>query len=874
MMIRLVGAVGLALLAMPTSAAEPSLHFETEVRGLLKTHCWHCHGEEEKPEGNLDLRLVRFMSAGGESGPAIVPGNPDGSLIVQRIASDEMPPGDKKLSRAELEKIRQWIAAGATTARPEPEKIQNDSPWTDEERNFWAFQPVRRPSLPPVSHPESVRSPIDRFLLQKLNSVGTAAGGEPITFSGEASRRVLIRRLTFDLTGLPPTPEEVADFEQDDRPEAYDRLVERLLASPHYGERWGRHWLDVAGYADSDGYNENDTVRPWAFRYRDYVVRAFNDDKPFDRFLTEQLAGDELLAPPYKDLTPEQADLLAATGFLRMAPDGTAAGGPDQNIAKNDVVADTIKIVSSSVLGLTVGCAQCHNHRYDPISQVDYYRFRAIFEPALNWKAWRVPNGRLVYLWQPADFEQAAAVDRELLKIAADRVASLNEIVQDIFEREQAKLDGELAVAAAYARSLPEKDRTPYFAQILKDYPSLNVSPGSAYLYEPKRVKEHNAKFDKLTAETRAKRPAEQMVACLTEVPGQVHPTMLFSRGDINQPRQEVTPGELSILGDLVSAIAPDDPALPTTGRRLALARSLTSGKHPLVARVLVNRIWMHHFGRGLVGSAGDLGVLGERPSHPELLDWLADEFVRSGWSVKEMHRLLVMSTAYRQASTRTPELDRIDPENRLLGRMPLRRLEAEIIRDSVLSVAGGASDRMYGPPVQVLPDEVGQIVVGSGERDGNGILIGKSDGLGDSTSRRSIYVQVRRSMPLGMLEPFDIASTARNCEVRGLSTAAPQSLLLMNSSLILQESQRFARRVVAEAGDDPAAQVRRAWWLAFGEAADDSVVSRASAFLEAQRVHFAGKPSAEKDPLPPPVQSLAVFCQSLLCSNRFLYVD
>lgn len=364
------------------------------------------------------------------------------------------------------------------------------------------------------------------------------------------------------------------------------------------------------------------------------------------------------------------------------------------------------------------------------------------------------------------------------------------------------------------------------------------------------------------------------MVACLTEVPGKIHPTMLFSRGDINQPRQEVSPGELSILGDLVSAIAPDDTGLPTSGRRLAFARSLTSGKHPLVARVLVNRVWMHHFGRGLVGSAGDFGVLGEKPSHPELLDWLADEFVRSGWSVKHIHRLLLMSAAYRQSSVRTRLLDRIDPENRLLGRMPLRRLEAEIIRDSVLSVAGDASDRMYGPPVQVLPDEVGQIVVGSGERDGNGILIGKSDGLGDALARRSVYVQVRRSMPLGMLEPFDIASTAPNCEVRGLSTAAPQSLLLMNSALILQESQRFARRVAAEAGDDPATQVRRAWWLAFGESPDDSAVSQAAAFLEAQRVHFAGKPSTEKDALPPPLQSLALFCQSLLCSNRFLYVD
>ncbi len=868
-MLRHFSLAWIALAAIPASAADAPLHFESDIRAILKTHCWHCHGEEEKPEGQLDLRLVRFMANGGDSGAAIVPGKPDDSLLIQRVASGDMPPGDKKVSPAELEKLRRWIGEGALTARPEPEKVDKDSPWTDEERAYWAFQPVRRPALPKVHSSEAVRSPVDTFLLHKLEAAQTS-------FSAEAPRRALIRRLTFNLTGLPPTPEEIERFEQDTSPQAYENLVDRLLESPVYGERWGRHWLDVAGYADSDGYNENDTVRPWAFRYRDYVIRAFNDDKPFDRFLTEQLAGDELLTPPYKDLTPEQADLLAATGFLRMAPDGTAAGGPDQNIAKNDVVADTIKIVSSSVLGMTVGCAQCHNHRYDAISQVDYYRFRAIFEPALDWKQWRVPGGRLVNLWQPADFEQASAVDKAVQELNGRRTAALNQIVQDIFEREQAKLDGELATAAAYARSLPEKDRTPYFAQILKDYPSLNVSQGSAYLYEPKRINEHNAAFDKELAETRSKRPAEQMVACLTEVPGKASPTVLFSRGDINQPRQEVSPGELSVLGDLVSAIAPDDAALPTSGRRLAFARSLTSGKHPLVARVLVNRIWMNHFGRGIVSSAGDFGILGEKPSHPELLDWLADEFVRNGWSVKHLHRLILNSTAYRQSSARSELLDRIDPENRLLGRMPLRRLEAETIRDSVLAVAGDRSDRMYGPPVQVLPDEVGQIVVGNGERDGNGILIGKSDGLGDATMRRSVYVQVRRSMPLGMLEPFDIASTAPNCEVRNLSTAAPQSLLLMNSDLILKQSEQFARRVTAEVGDDPAAQVRRAWLLAFGEPAADGAVSRASAFLEAQRVHFAAKTPAPapKDALSPQVQSLALFCQSLLCSNRFLYVD
>jgi hypothetical protein len=853
--------------AVAAHADAPPLQFESDIRPLLKAHCWHCHGEEEKPEAGLDLRLARFLLKGGESGPAIIAGDAAKSLIIEKIVSGEMPPGEKKLPPADLEKLKAWIAQGAKTARLEPETLAAESPWSDEERSFWAFQPVKRPATPKVGHADQVRSPIDAFLLQTLES-------KSLGFSPEADRRTLIRRLSFDLIGLPPTPEEIEAFVADSDPLAYENLVDRLLDSPHYGERWGRHWLDPAGYADSDGYTEDDRVRPWSFRYRDYVIRAFNDDKPFDRFLVEQLAGDELLTPPYQNLTDEQTDLLAATGFLRMAPDGTGGGVVDQNMARNDVVADTIKIVSTSVLGLTVGCAQCHNHRYDAISQTDYYRFRAIFEPALDWKQWRVPGGRLVNLWQKADFEAAAAVDKQVQEINGRRSAALQDIVQSIFDKEVAKLDGELQGAAVFARNTPAKERSEFCVQLLKDFPSLNVDGGSAYLYEPQTINAHNKKYDDELAAARSKRPPEQMVACLTEVPGQASPTKLFFRGDINQPRQDCTPGELSVLGDLAAVIPADDPAIPTTGRRLALAKSLTSGKHPLTARVFVNRIWMHHFGRGLVASAGDFGILGQRPTHPELLDWLADEFVRSGWQVKNLHRLMVTSSAYRQSSQRTSDLDRIDPDNTLVGRMPLRRLEAETIRDSMLAVSGCGSERMLGPPVEVVPDEVGQIVVGVGDRDGNGILIGKSEGMGDAIYRRSIYVQVRRSMPLGMLEPFDVAVAAPNCDVRNVSTAAPQSLLLMNSDLILRQSELFAKRIQSLAGDDPAAQVRKAWQIAFGENPDDSIVSTATAFLEAQKTHFAAKPQTPPPALAPPIQALSVFCQSLLCSNRFLYID
>ncbi len=370
-------------------ANEPALLFERDVRPILKTHCFQCHGEEDKREGGLDGRLVRHLLAGGESGPAIVAGKPNDSLLWNRIESEEMPPRGK-LSRAEKKVLHDWIDQGAKTARPEPVSVPAETEWTDEERGYWAFQPVKPPRLPNVINTDRIQTPIDPFLLAELEARG-------LCFSPQADRATLARRLAFDLLGLPLAPERVASFVISQEPDAYDQLVEELLASPAYGERWARHWLDPAGFADSDGYTENDRVRPWAFRYRDYVIRAMNRDKPFNEFVVEQLAGDELVAPPYQNLTEQDIDRLTATGFLRTAPDGTGDIG-DQNVARNDVLAETIKIVSTTMLGMTVGCAQCHSHRYDPISHQDYHRIRAVFEPALDWKNWRDHTARQVNL--------------------------------------------------------------------------------------------------------------------------------------------------------------------------------------------------------------------------------------------------------------------------------------------------------------------------------------------------------------------------------------------------------------------------------------------------------------------------------------------
>ena len=869
----LLRSFGILLFAISSFAigADPTGNplFETHVRPILKANCFHCHGEEDKLEGMLDLRLTRLMIQGGDSGPSVISGQPDQSLILKRIVTGEMPPGDKKLSSQQIDVIRRWVTSGAKTARPEPES-PSIGDFTDEERHFWSFQPISNPAAPTVANSYMVRSPVDQFLLAKLEQ-------HQSKFSHDADPGTLIRRLVFDLHGLPPAPDDVERFVNDQAPDAFERLFDQLLASPRYGERWGRHWLDVSGYADSDGYTENDPVRTYAYKYRDYVIRQFNADKPFDQFVVEQLAGDELVPLPYENLPIEAAEKLAATGFLRMAPDGTSGGAADLNIAKNDVIAETIKVVSTSLLGLSVGCAQCHNHRYDPISQTDYYRFRALFEPAYDWKSWRVPKARLISLWSADQLKAAQQVDAEIVCQTEVRMKELDAIVQEVFDRELGKLPEEQREPAKAAKTTTADKRTPEQAQILKDHPSLNVDRGSVYLYEAARINAFNAEWDKRITEIRSKRPQEDYVPCLTEVPGQIPLTHVFYRGEFAQPKQAVNPGELPILTlARASEIPVDDPQLPTSGRRLAYARQLTDGKHSLLPRVLVNRFWMHHFGKGIVSTPGDFGYLGEKPSHPELLDWLATRFVADAWQLKRFHRILLSSTAYRQQSIRRSEMDASDPDNRLLGRMSVRRLEAEAIRDTILACSASLSDKMYGSPASVTVDDVGQVVVGIDTRDSAGRPTDKKVAIGEDEFRRSIYVQVRRSLPLGMLEPFDMASLSPNCELRPVSTVAPQALLMMNNEFVLHEAFRFACHIQSIAGDDPVSQVTKAWLTAFGRPPTSEQVAAGVVFLMDQTQQIAARIPADQVAKEPPAaqQALAVFCQALFSSNAFLYVD
>jgi Protein of unknown function (DUF1549)/Protein of unknown function (DUF1553)/Planctomycete cytochrome C len=868
---------------LPARAELRTLTFEKDVRPILKEHCFRCHGEGEKLKGGVDLRLRKFMGKLSKDGdPIMTPGKPDESEMVLQIRDGDMPPKSKKLPDAEIETIAQWIAQGAKTARPEPEQVPKY--WiTEEEREFWAFQPIRRLDPPSVKAQASVRNPIDAFLLAKLEEKGLA-------FNPEADRNTLLRRVTLDLTGLPPTPEESALFLADDAPGAYERLVDRLLASPHYGEQWGRHWLDVAGYSDSDGYSDLDPARPWAYKYRDYVIRSINSDKPFDEFIREQLAGDEMVPQPYKDLTPGDIEKLTATGFLRMPPDGSAgAAANEQKLARNAVVAETIKVVSSSLLGVTVGCAQCHDHRLDPIPQTDYYRMRAIFEPGFDLEQWRPPNARLVSLLPEADRVKSAAIEAEAKIVDARRLKKNDEFIAEVLELELAKRPEEIRAALRTAYQTPVKDRTAEQIALLKLHPTINqLSSSSLYLYDRKMADEL-AKIAAEAADIRKRKPVEEFVPAFTEYPSlpKEPATFVFNRGDPDQPKEQVTPGELTVLASFhPSAIPEKTPGIPTSGRRLAFARSITDGAHPLTTRVLVNRVWHHHFGRGIVASLGDFGHIGDRPSHPELLDWLASEFVARGWSLKQINRLIVTSAAYRQSSARTPEKDRIDPDNRLLGRANLRRLEAETIRDAMLVVSGKFNPKMFGAPVPVKLDEEGLVVVGVDTTDTAGRPTGKVVPLNGEEFRRSLYVQMRRSRPLAMLETFDLPRMEPNCEYRNASTVAPQSLAMMNGDYTLAQSGFFAERVAREAGSDLSAEVRQAWLLAYASEPSDSDSKGALDFLDKQTAYFQANPVVLPPPVPqsrgqpaptpvtPAMQALSTLCHALLTSNEFLYAD
>ena len=858
---------------------------EHDVIPLMLLHCTPCHGTPIQ-EAELDLRTRASMLKGGDSGPAIVPGKPDESLILKRIRAGEMPPPKKAkeanvnpMAAVDIERLRNWIEQGAPegNGKPDVAGTEPDPLVSDEDRQFWAFQPPRPVPVPVVRHAEQVPNPIDTFILRKLEQKG-------LKLSPEADRLTLLRRAYFDLTGLPPEPEEVEAFLADPDPNAYEKLLERLLASPRYGERWGSYWLDLAGYSDYVIVER----RPHAYRYRDYVIRSFNADKPYDRFLQEQIAGDELT--DYKRapvITPELLDNLVATGFLRMIPDGTGNGATNFVPDRMNVVADAIEVFSSSVLGLTMKCARCHSHKFNPIPQRDYYRLVAVFQGAYDVYDWLPPSGK--------DGETSPV--RSLPYVTPH--ANPLRVIEERRERE-AKNEGpqkEIKALKDELEQVAAKPRKRLFEQRLASLPAAlreDLRQMKETLPEKRtEIQKYLAeKFEEtlkiLTAEVRSvdadyRQTAQRIGNRISILEARVlpepkiralwdrrepSPTYIMKGGDPLNPGRLVGPGVPSVLTDGMTPfeVVPPWPGAKETGRRLALARWLTRADHPLTSRVMVNRIWYHHFGQGIVKTLGDFGRLGAPPTHPELLDWLAQEFVRQGWSLKTMHRLMMTSSTYRQASAVTAAHEKLDPDNVLLSRMPMRRMEAEVLYDSLLLASGRLDETRFGPPDPV-------------EVRGDGLVRPEGTGKG---WRRSIYVIKKIGFEIiegnlfnfdipTLLDSFDYPRMSPNCLERNESTVATQALHLMNDAMVRELANSFAERVVREVGTDPERQIERVYLIALSRPPSPEEKNIALRTPERPAARWA---NASPAPQEATVRALRTFCHAILNSAAFLYID
>ncbi|HTM52057.1 MAG TPA: PSD1 and planctomycete cytochrome C domain-containing protein [Bryobacteraceae bacterium] len=844
-------------------AADKPVSFQKDIQPVLESSCLKCHGSAIQLS-KLDLRTRETALKGGEKGPAIVPGKAEESKLYRLVAGLEKPamPMDGKLSADQIAAIKEWINQGAKWEGAASGKAGDaaqltaleEMPIPPEARKYWAFQkPVRHP-VPAIS--AEMRNPIDRFLEKTRREKGLKA-------APRADRVTLMRRAYLDLTGLPPTPAETSEYLTDNAPHAWERLIEKLLASPHYGERWGRHWLDVARYADSNGF-EHDFTRPNAWRYRDYVIRAFNKDTPYNVFLAEQIAGDEL------DWVTE--DSLIATGFLRSYAK-VGFREKDNPQFRYEYLDDMIATIGRGILGLTVQCARCHNHKFDPIPQKDYYKMQAS-----------------LFGYVETDFPltsraQAEAYEKKLADIQA-RIEPLKMQIRELEEPYRSKLAQEkykkFPANVQRAIAIPEDKRTPgetlLANQVIR---TTSVSSGEidrilppAELAKKKSLSEQirliekerpkpipmasgvtdgdyrfapDGAGDEPAPGKGVKREAVEG-SYLHKGPGryQAPPSYFLIRGDIESRGSLMKPGFVTVAtyGNPPTEDPPADGH--TSGRRRALAEWLGSPENPLTARVLVNRIWHHHFGRGLVATLDNFGKMGEKPTHPELLDWLAVEFMNRGWSIKEMHRLIMTSEAYQMSSqfADSGDLEK-DPENIYLWRFRIQRLEAEIVRDAVMAASGSLNLQVGGPPVfPHLPDEILESMkYGIWEREEDGPAVW----------RRSVYVYRKRGLPFPMFEVFDLPDQNTSCGRRTVSTVPTQALTLLNDEFVLRQSKLFADRVKEAAPSDPAKQVDVAYRIALTRPPDEKELSVAMDFLKKQ--------------------SLADFTHVLLNLNEFLYV-
>ena len=834
--------------AIELAKGDDSIDFRRDVQPLLKIHCFSCHGPE-KQQGGLRFDISSGAFAKSDSGePAIVSGDPEKSELLRRVLStdefDRMPPKGDRLSAAQIDVLRRWIKAGASWPQDTlpPEGGRQELVVTDEDRRHWSFQPLRGMELPPVRDSSWVRTPIDRFILAALE----AAGRRP---SPPLSPPKLLRRASFDVVGLPP---------QADASTNYEALVDSLLASPHYGERWGRHWLDVARYADSNG-QEGDQDRPTAYHYRDFVIRSFNDDLPYNDFVRLQLAGDEI--------APDNAEALAATGFLAAGP-STVLNVPmeDEKLRNRyNELDDMLSTVGTGLLGLTLGCARCHDHKYDPISSRDYYR---LLSAVHNGDRAEVP---LAPQAEVAEFARLHSAWEKEYKPVEKRL-------NDWLEEAKQPLEKSLLSSKIDALKISDEEKALLHNQIGNGRPG----DGAAKKLAQKHAKalkitddefrrhmtdEQRLRWDELSAAVQQLRKREPQAPptafAFRDFGPEPKTTWLFQRGDYYD-RDE--PVELGFLTVLTSKKSPEDyfrearekRLLPASSyQRRALAEWITDTEHgagALLARVIVNRVWQHHFGEGLVRTVNDFGVQGEQPTHPELLEWLAHDFVAGGWKLKRLQRMILLSSTYRQSREGTPQ-----------------RLEAEVLRDSMLAVSGKLNFQTYGPAFKppIAPEAmVARNVKGAYPTD-----------IEDSpdTFRRSVYMFRKRVVPYPLLQAFDAPDSLQSCGRRDRTTVAPQALALLNDPFVRDRSVDFADRLlesmVAPQRGAFDAHVTKAYELALNRQPTAEEMSASVAFLHLQQERRQARdPSQSADAIRR--LALADFCQTLFFLNEFIYVD
>ena len=835
---------------------------------ILQNSCWQCHGEDKM--AGLDLRTRESALRGGGRGEAIKPGQADESLLYQYIAgkaSPRMPLGGE-LSDEQIALIKKWIDGGAAWPQqqalsiPPVSRDLGRSKITDADRQYWAFRKPVAPTVPTVKNRAWVANPIDAFILADLEKNG-------LTPSPRADKRTLLRRVTFDLTGLPPTPEEMQAFLADRSPEAYEKVVRRLLASPRYGERWAQHWLDVVRFAETNGF-ELDQDREQAWRYRDYVVKSLNDDKPYDRFIREQLAGDEL--------DPESFEMRVATGFLRAGPQHVVAGNQDEALNRQEWLTEVMFGVSNGLMGLTVGCARCHDHKFDPILQADNYRLQAFFAASDNLDYQR-PSKE-----EEAAHQAAKKAHEEKLKPIKDQIAAIEKPYQ---EKLKAEKKAKLEPAFAQALAKPEKERNAEEKVLARDaqrmlsvsWDELVAAIGPEDKAKRAALRQQMHKIDLYAPE-----PLPKALA-VSDKRWPVPPMHLLKAGDPHRPAEEVQPGFLTAL---LPKDAPWDATVSpiqkgefkATGRKLALAEWLTQPDHPLTSRVMVNRLWHYHFGRGIVATPNDFGRNGQAPTHPQLLDWLATEFVKRGWSLKEMHLLMALSNAYQQSSEPDPVKAKIDPENKWFWRANRQRLDAESIRDSILAVAGNLTEQLGGPSIRVpLEPEVYDTIFTEYEPDN----LWPVHPDPRQHTRRSLYLVRKRNVRLPMLVAFDSPDMMSSCGARSVSVHALQSRTLINSDFMLEQSKTLATRILKETGGDSTRAIARLYDLSLGRRARADELRLTQSFLAEQtRIieerRKKGEPIAQLTGLPAgigPAHAAAWIdlCLATMNLNEFLYV-